>query len=311
MTILRKFIPKRPSEAIRNTLYIELSSNRGLLVYDCEIVPLSKGISLVSIDIKNNTYECIRNVYIFRNVNDVDYEICRRDNLVFIRYPSGRDSRMLIFHIDDSFSIKSCQEVVIPLKIFLLNSINGKLIFSRINKKDPGELTLTNFTILNFDNSFTEIETTGLKITSSELDISSTRRFVSYPFNGVKNSIHGEWHDSKAFVLYNKIYYKYRDFNLYPVVKSSPKILVFELESRTWSEILLNLPLNRSGYLLHIDHSGILNIVVYTKINNFMEFSATSIRIPLEKPEKLLHLCWFLLRTCALSDKFDYLKSLI
>jgi hypothetical protein len=308
---LRKLLPKRSNEAKENDLYIGLSLNRGLLVYDQGTLPESKEISLVSIDIENNTYECIGNVYHFLNVAKVDYDICRRNNLVFIRHTYSDDTEMLVFHIDDTFSIKNCQKVPISSDPFLFKPINQGFIFSSIWENSSKLLSLYNFMILNSDNSFTDIENTGVEITSPVLDIPLTYMIGSRCVSSIRNSIHGEWHDSKAFVLYNKIYSKEEDSCVYPLIESSPAILVFELETKIWSKILLNLPLNRAGYLSHVDDNGIFNIVVYTKINDFMECSATSIRIPLKKPEKLLHLCWFQLRTCALSDKFAYLKSLI
>jgi hypothetical protein len=129
--------------------------------------------------------------------------------------------------------------------------------------------------------------------------------------DSIRSSVQGEWHGSKAFVFYNKTYFELSGESCRRI-ESSPAIAVFELETRTWSKIRLELPLNRSYYLYHIDHSDILNIVFYTKINyDSIECSAASIRIPLKKPEKLLHLCWFQLRACALSDNFAYLNSLI
>jgi hypothetical protein len=166
---LRKLLPKHSNEAKNNDLYIGLSLNRGLLVYDLGKLPKSKGISIVSIDIENNTYEYIGNVYYFLNVATVDYDICRRNNLIFIRAPCGQEHEMLIFHLDDSFSIQKCQKQIIPPGSFLFKPINQGLIFSRIYPTGPELLNLYNFAILNSDNLFTEIRRTGLRISSPPL----------------------------------------------------------------------------------------------------------------------------------------------
>lgn len=92
-------------------------------------------------------------------------------------------------------------------------------------------------------------------------------------------------------------------------------ILLFEFETRMWSKIYMELPPNRVYYHLDIDENAILNVITYAKVDENIEetlqLRTASIRIPLEKPDKLLNLCWFRTRDCGLLDKFTYLKSLI
>lgn len=98
-------------------------------------------------------------------------------------------------------------------------------------------------------------------------------------------------------------------------LEATPFILMFEFETKMWSEIRLNLPSNRMYYQFCVDNDYCLNVVTYAKIDeNFephLKLRTASIRIPFKRPEKLMNLCWFRARDCGLSNKFTNLKNLI
>lgn len=100
----------------------------------------------------------------------------------------------------------------------------------------------------------------------------------------------------------------------YPL-ESSPSILTFEFETKSWSEILLPLPSNRIYYQFKVDDDFTLNVITYSKDEGPLETNfklrAASIRVPLKKPDKLCNLCWFVLRYYKLADKFHNLNNLI
>lgn len=93
---------------------------------------------------------------------------------------------------------------------------------------------------------------------------------------------------------------------MYPL-RADPIILVFEFETKIWSEIRLNLPSNRIYYQFHVDEDCVLGVVTYAKVDEEigdpLKLRTTSIRILLKKPDKLVNLCWFQARDCGLSNK--------
>lgn len=90
---------------------------------------------------------------------------------------------------------------------------------------------------------------------------------------------------------------------------------MFEFETKMWSQITMNLPLNRAYYQFHLDDDAIMNIVAYARIDNTLDLPlqmrCTSFKIPLKNPEKLIHLCWFQIRDCGFASKNNFLKNWI
>jgi hypothetical protein len=84
---------------------------------------------------------------------------------------------------------------------------------------------------------------------------------------------------------------------------------VFELKTRRWSELCLNLPQLNQGFVkFNVDYNGILHILHHAEVFDDKELShtnVTSIRIPLKKPDKLIKLALFKARQ---SPRFDLKK---
>lgn len=90
-----------------------------------------------------------------------------------------------------------------------------------------------------------------------------------------------------------------------------PLLLMFEFETKVWSEIRVNFPSNGIYYQIYVDVNAILSVITYSKIDETSdetsELRTALIRIPLKKPDRLTNLCWFRTRECGFSNKFAHL----
>lgn len=83
---------------------------------------------------------------------------------------------------------------------------------------------------------------------------------------------------------------------------------MFDFDTKLWTEISLNLPVNRIYYQFHMDENAMLSVITYSKIDErsdeVTELRTSLIRIPLKKADKLMTLCWFKVRECDFSAGF-------
>lgn len=164
----RKLLPKNPNEVKKVWVCVYLSPNRGFLVY--ETSTQSKHVSIISIDLNNEVYEFVgcSQEFLLKEI-ECYYEIsCLDGFLVLIKgFSSSRPStpQLHVFKFDYSFSkINSHRTVVVPRFSGLFHSINGKLIcFKRVSNRRDGA-AVGNFTFIENDNSFVEIENTNVHL---------------------------------------------------------------------------------------------------------------------------------------------------
>lgn len=173
----RKLLPKEASEMLETLLYIYLSPSRGFLVYRTAYFERA---SIVSIGIDDGNYDFVGKPYdIVPSLYVFCYNFCFLSHTVFLS--NGGKNGLFIFSLDPStLNIKSFKQVDIPKKSFLYTKIDGNLIFANFGDDGyfDGRLTfnLNNFQTVRNNNSFVELENTGVEIMSDEVGILSARR---------------------------------------------------------------------------------------------------------------------------------------
>jgi hypothetical protein len=159
-------MPKDVNNVNKVWVCIYLSTNRGFLVY--ETPSGSKHASIILIDLDNQIYELVgspRNFLFYRI--DCYYDAptsCGSTILIKVGAQTHPRSQyhLNVFELNSSFSaVDSHRIIVVPYNSDLFHSIDGRLIFNTFYSRFDG-LLLKDFTIIEKDNSFIEIEDTGV-----------------------------------------------------------------------------------------------------------------------------------------------------
>lgn len=176
-------MPREENEISKIYAYSYLSPNRGFLIYETLNKSLFLRASIILIDLENRFYELSDESYEFP-FSWLGYygDFLMGNPVVVANFHCQKERRHYahIFEIEPSLSaIKSYRKIRVSQDAVLFNAIDGKLIFTVLS---PGHKALENFTLVNGDGSFVQLENTSVRFGAVNLHYPTQNGVCCYAF---------------------------------------------------------------------------------------------------------------------------------